>query len=250
MSNREKFKETFEQIGLSEEQLRNMENLEIQKSKQYKYRYKYNRRKPAIAIAFVCACVILSGMWFWDNGKDDVLTYEFVPGEITYYAAENEDENGIEQETIEEEEKGYRLRKEDVMVNNDRLSDSVVDVYVDEHGLTQYQLEDGSRSGIRIEDPEHMSVFIFEVRLEEGGGYGTITCFHGTLVTLDDRIYLKFGSGAGKIDITEDFEDGIATGKMEWGTGSLDGRIDEIFEYRVEGTLEEYTVDVWWIGRE
>lgn len=239
MSNREKFKETFGKMGMSEEKLRDIENLEIPGKKRY--------GKYAVAFASICVIVFLSGKMFLEQEIDPV-TYELVTGEITYYAAENAGEIDTEPEFMEEKKKRIPLREEHVMVNNDRLSDAVVDVYVDENGLTCYVFSDGLSSGTRIEEPKHTSVFIYEIKDEQSGGTtGGITQFCGRLKKIDDRVYLSFSDYEEGIDITDDFTDGVATGKMEWTLGVFDDRLEEIFVYRVEGTLEDYIVDVWWM---
>lgn len=241
MSNKEKFKDTFGQIELPEEKLREMENLQLQKKKKA-------YTKPVIAFAMGIALVLLCGnMLFADSIRD--ADYEVVTGKITYYAAENEGEIDTEQEPVEEKER-FRLRKEHVMVNNDILSESVLDVYLHENGLTYYKLADGSRWGLRIEDPAHMSVFVYEIEQEGGGSRGGIVDFHGILREINGKIYLNLDEAEAGKDITEDFSDGVVTGRFKWSSGSLDEWMEETFEYRVEGTLEDYTVDVWWVESE
>ena len=86
--------------------------------------------------------------------------------------------------------------------------------------------------------------------IEKGTPYELIVRFCGNLNKINDRIYLRFASYEEGIDITEDFVDGVATGKIKWSAGVLEERLEETFSYRVEGTLEDYTVDVWWVERE
>ena len=241
MSNHEKFKETFEQISMSEDKLQDIENLEIRTQKRAV-------RKPVIVFAFACMCILV--ILLGKTEPDSDTGYQIVTGKITYYAAEGTVDGESRQELMEDGKERFVLKKEHVMVNNDKLSDVVTDAYVDENGLTCYEMSDGSVSGMVIEEPEHTSIFIYEIRYEEGGGQGGIVAFCGNLRKINDRIYLYFTSYEEGIDITEDFSDGVAVGKMKWSTGTLEKRLEETFEYRVEGTLEDYTVDVWWIEGE
>ena len=239
MSNHEKYKETFEKISMLEEKLQDVENLTAQtKNKMF--------WKPAVVFAFLCAFMVFSGKMVLDYNTKSTK-YEVVTGKISYYAAENDGESDTEQESTVVEKERFVLREENVIVNNDRMSDIITDVYVDEDGLTRYVLSDGSSSAIRIEEPEHTSIFTYEICYEEGGGEGGILAFCGNLQEFNGRIYLGFAEDEEGIDITDDFVDGAATGKIKWNLTSYEFRLEETFEYRVEGTLEDYTVDVWWV---
>lgn len=209
MSNREKFKDTFEQVTMSEECFSEIKGMkDIRKtSKMLKY-------AGAIAAAF--AIVILTG-----NGVCYAMTGNSI---------------------VEEVQEIYKkLTKEEVMVNGEEHSDAVVDSYDGEDGLTYFELADGSKAGIVVKDPDHETVFLF-YRKDEEGTTSVIVKFKGEVHERDGRIYLDI---VDEMDITEDFADGVATGTFKH---SLSGCYDnENFEYCIEGTLENYTVKIKWI---
>ena len=137
------------------------------------------------------------------------------------------------------------IEKADIRVNNHQFSEAVVSSYIGEDGLTYYEFSDGSTTGIRIDDPEHTSVFEYKKSVE-GGSVCEITCFEGNLYQQDGRIYLDlYGE---PMDVTEDFADGEVTGSFIY-TG-IGNDLSERMEYSVKGTLENYTVDVWWVESE
>lgn len=143
---------------------------------------------------------------------------------------------------LDEVRQFWDLDKEDIRVNNHEFSDELVNTYVGEDGMTYYEFSDGSKTGVRIDNPAHTSVFEYRTPIE-GGTAGGVVWFEGTLYKEADRIYLDLYGAP--VDVTEDFADGMITGSFIY-TG-IDHDMEECFEYRVEGTLEDYTVDVWWV---
>lgn len=210
MSNRELFKETFEQIELSSNCIDEITNTKVTRTKR-------NVIKYATAVAATMAVIVLSG---------NVISYAMTG-------------NNIVEEVVSRYKK---LTQEEVRVNDDELSNQVVDTYMGEDGLYHYEFTDGSSVGIRIDDPEHSAVFSMKQQREEGASYSTIV-FVGELKERDGRIILDVVE---PIDITEDFADGVATGSFvyKWNVASL--YYEATFAYRVEGTLGNYTFDAWW----
>lgn len=210
MSNHKIFKETFEQIELRSSRIEELKNIQIVKSKYSTLRY-----VAAVAVTFVMVMLTCNGICYAMTG------------------------NNVVEKVIN---RYKELTEEEVRVNNDILSEQVVDSYLREDGLYHYEFTDGSSASIYIENPEHTSVFSLKQKIENGSSYSLI-CFVGELSDLNGRIILDI---VGPIDITEDFADGVASGTFEykWKTSSVE--YQETFVYRVEGTLEKYTVDVWW----
>ena len=212
MSNRKLFKETFEQMELSPECCNEIKNMENVKPKR-------NVLKYATAVAAALTVVIFSG-----NGICYAMTG-----------------NGVVEEIVKQYKK---LTQEEVRVNNDKLSDEVSDAYVGEDGMYHYEFTDGSSAGIVIEEPEHTAVFSFKQKQEGGGTFYSITAFVAELEEQNGRIILNIIE---PIDITEDFADGVVEGTFveTWKVGDLD--YEATFAYRVEGSLENYTFEAWWI---
>ena len=211
MSNHEFFKETFEQLEISSSAINEIKNMEASGAKR-------NVIKYAMAIAATFVVVILSG---------NVISYAMTGNNF-----------------IEEVVSRYKkLTKEEVRVNNDKLSNQVGDTYMGEDGLYHYEFTDGSSAGIHIDEPEHTSVFSLKQQIEDGSSY-MIVAFVGELTEREGRIILDVVE---PIDITEDFVDGVATGTFIYKWNSNGSNYEETFAYRVEGTLENYTFDAWWI---
>ena len=136
-----------------------------------------------------------------------------------------------------------KLTEEEVRVNNDILSDQVVDSYLGEDGLYHYEFTDGSSADICIDDPEHTSVFSFKQKIDGGTSYSVIW-FVGELKKSGDRLILDIVE---PIDITDDFADGVASGTFVYKWKAGDVEYEATFAYNVEGTFENYTFDAWWV---
>lgn len=211
MTNHEKFKETFEQIELRSSRIEELKNIQIVKLKHNILRY-----AAAIVVTFSIVLLTCNGICYAMTG------------------------NNVVEKVINRYKK---LTEEEVRVNNDILSDQVVDSYWGEDNMYHYEFADGTSANIRIENPEHTSVFSLKQKIENGSSYSLI-CFVGELSDLNGRIILDI---VGPIDITEDFADGVASGIFEYEWKSSGTEYKENFGYRVEGTIEKYTVDVWWM---
>lgn len=235
MSNKEKFQETFGQIEASQEVLDKIEGLEVKKSGS---RY----MKPVIAFAMMCTLVLFGGKIAWDfvQPKEE---NGLAKGKI-YYAAEKEEDRYIFYEIPRNE---VQLKKENILVNNDKLSEEVIAAYVDENGYYCYEMRDGGSSSILVEKPEHTSILVFWYNSGNGGTSWSSLRFQGELKEEDGRIYLCFDSFEKGRDITEDFKDGVAEERIYWEAENVYDRVKATLELRVEGTLEDYTVDVWFV---
>lgn len=98
-----------------------------------------------------------------------------------------------------------------------------------------------------VEELQHTSILIFQYETSSGGNAGQILKIVGKLQEKDGRIYLYLNSFEKGRDITEDFQDGVAEAKIYWDSGTVYDRVKGTLEFRVEGTLEDYTVDVWFV---
>lgn len=236
MSNKEKYRETFSQIEVSKDVLDKMECLEVKGQRK-------NYVNPVFVVAVMCALVLLTGKIVWDfaeTNENDGLEN----GKIYYYAAEKEEERYI---FIELPRNEVQLKQENILVNNDELSEEVVAAYVDENGYYCYEMRDGSGSNMLVEEPEHTSILIYQYENERGGNTWAMLKFEGELKAEDGRIYLCFNSYEKGRDITEDFQDGVAGAKIYWESEDVYDRVKATLEFRVEGTLDDYTVDVWFV---
>ena len=145
---------------------------------------------------------------------------------------------------VEEVMKQYKkFAKEDVRVDNDNLSDEVLNIYVEDDEVYYYEFSDGSSAGIVIEDPEHTSVFSFKQKYD-GGTFYSVTVFVAKMEERNGRIILDIVE---PIDVTEDFADGVVEGSFveRWKVGDSD--YEATFGFRIQGTLDNYTFDAWWI---
>ncbi|MBE5888185.1 MAG: hypothetical protein E7283_05035 [Lachnospiraceae bacterium] len=228
MKNRDFYKETMEQIVLSEETFRAVRNVEVN-SKKKKSILKYVAVVASVAVAL------------------------FISSNALVYAMTGETLMEMVPDVIEQIKNAGKLKPTDVVVGGnagqskeDIISTEepqvgvprVVDFYIDENGLHTYVIDlDGhiQKAAIRVDGVlEHSSVIVYSTY-----GRAGIICFEGSLSEKDDRILLCLADEI--FDITEDFKDGVATGSWHETSGWFRGMT---FEYTVTGTLEEYTVAV------
>ena len=228
MKNKDFYKETLEQIVLSEETFRAVRNVEVN-TKNRKSVLKYVAVVASVAVAL------------------------FISSNALVYAMTGETLMEMVPEVIEQLKNAGKLKPTDVVVGGnagqskeDIISTEetqvgvprVVDFYIDENGLHTYVIDlDGhiQKASIRVDGVlEHSSVVVYS-----SYGRAGIICFEGTLSEKDDRILLYLTDEP--FDITEDFKDGAATGRWTGRYGIEKGMT---FEYTVTGSLEEYTVSV------
>lgn len=239
MSNKEKFKETFGQIEISNEVLDEIEGFQL-KSKRRNY------VKPIVVVAVMCALVLLMGKFVW-NFTEGKSNNELANGKIYYYAAEREEEKSIIYQIPKNE---VVLKNEHMLVNNDKLSEDVIAFYTDDEGFYCYEMKDGNAWRMKVEKPEHTSILGYRYKNDRGGTSSGILGFDGELKEKDGRIYLCFDSTEKGRDITESFQDGTASGRIYWETEDIYDRIKATLEFQVSGTLENYTVDIWLVDEE
>ena len=138
MSNQEKFKETFEQIELSQFTLQKLKDMEDKKMKKMTWKY---------AVAVASLAIIF--------GISNTICYAMTG-------------NGI----VDEVRQFLDLDKEDIRINNHEFSEELTSTYVGEDGMTYYEFADGSKSAVRIENPAHTSVFEYRTSIEGGTAGG------------------------------------------------------------------------------
>lgn len=78
-------------------------------------------------------------------------------------------------------------------------------------GEKKNEFSDGSKTGVRIDNSAHTSVFEYRTPIEGGTAVGVVW-FEGTLYKEADRIYLDLYGAP--VDVTEDFADGMITGSF------------------------------------
>lgn len=185
MTNKQRYKETFDTMMLSEERIRKVKSM-IEKNE------KKRMRRTGFRVAVSAA----------------VLTAVFLIGNVVSYAATGS--------TLVE--KG--MKRVSFCVNKDNVSISVVQTKNDKDGNTSYEmkskdgevsgrisvnnryLEDESISVVAGTKDKELAMVLISAKLEKKG----------------KKVYLVIGDGERRLDITKDFADGEAKGEF-----NLDG---------------------------
>lgn len=225
-NNKKLYRDTFDQITLSEDAyraIRNMEETNMEhKNKKFKTGYAIAVSLAALAVVFCSA-----------NG----IAYAATGTSLTKRIAESE-----------------LLGQVSVYINGEPAKKAEVNTYQEEDGSITYELhpdgDEGSGSVTILEEPEASSEdsnskrsIIYDTEKKKNNSTASITIMEGKLETKtkktsakdkEEIVYLVVADEK-KIDITEDFaEDGVASGTFQMdGTG---------YQYLVEGTIEDYSV--------
>lgn len=205
MSNKQRYKETFDTMMLSEERIRKVKSM-IEKNEKKKM------RRTGFRVAVSAA----------------VLTAVFLIGNVVSYAATGS--------TLVE--KGMKRVSFCVNKDNVSISGEVVQTKNDKDGNTSYEmkskdgevstrisvnnryLEDGSISVVAGTKDKELAITLISAKLEKKG----------------KKVYLVIGDGEKRLDITKDFADGEAKGEF-----NLDG---EFYQFVVAGTVEKNDIEI------
>ena len=205
MSNKQRYKETFDTMMLSEERIRKVKSM-IEKNGKKKI------RRTGFRVAVSAA----------------VLTAVFLIGNVAVYAATGSTlvEKGMEKVS-------FCVKKDNVSVTGE-----VIKTEKDKDGNTSYEmkskdgqvssrisvnnryLETESISVVAGTDDKELAVRLISARLEKEG----------------KKVYLVIGDKEKRLDITKDFADGTAKGEFE-----LDG---ECYQFVVAGTVEKNDIEI------
>ena len=205
MSNKQRYKETFDTMMLSEERIRKVKSM-IEKNGKKKI------RRTGFRVAVSAA----------------VLTAVFLIGNVAVYAATGSTlvEKGMEKVA-------FCVKKDNVSVTGE-----VIKTEKDKDGNTSYEmkskdgqvssrisvnnryLETESISVVAGTDDKELAVRLISARLEKEG----------------KKVYLVIGDKEKRLDITKDFADGTAKGEFE-----LDG---ESYQFVVAGTVEKNDIEI------
>ena len=205
MSNKQRYKETFDTMMLSEERIRKVKSM-IEKNGKKKI------RRTGFRVAVSAA----------------VLTAIFLIGNVAVYAATGSTlvEKGMEKVS-------FCVKKDNVSVTGE-----VIKTEKDKDGNTSYEmkskdgqvssrisvnnryLETESISVVAGTDDKELAVRLISARLEKEG----------------KKVYLVIGDKEKRLDITKDFADGTAKGEFE-----LDG---ESYQFVVAGTVEKNDIEI------
>ena len=205
MSNKQRYKETFDTMMLSEERIRKVKSM-IEKNGKKKI------RRTGFRVAVSAA----------------VLTAVFLIGNVAVYAATGSTlvEKGMEKVS-------FCVKKDNVSVTGE-----VIKTEKDNDGNTSYEmkskdgqvssrisvnnryLETESISVVAGTDDKELAVRLISARLEKEG----------------KKVYLVIGDKEKRLDITKDFADGTAKGEFE-----LDG---ESYQFVVAGTVEKNDIEI------
>lgn len=219
MKNKQLYQDTFDSIEMSEEALRKVRDMS-EKNK------KIGRRTGLRVAATVAAVVLALGL---GNGAVYAATGSAPVTEVAEKVI-----NGVSV---------YVNDRVSVYVNGKRIDeaeDSVVTAYEDEQGHTHIEMSEGSsdtESVIEYDSKalkdENISI-VEDIQVEDGKSYVHTMLISGKLKQKGDKVFLMVGDNQKTIDITEDFADGDAKGKVE-----IKGKI---YRYQVSGTVEDYDV--------
>lgn len=205
MSNKQRYKETFDTMMLSEERIRKVKSM-IEKNGKKKI------RRTGFRVAVSAA----------------VLAAVFLIGNVAVYAATGSTlvEKGMEKVS-------FCVKKDNVSVTGE-----VIKTEKDKDGNTSYEmkskdgqvssrisvnnryLETESISVVAGTDDKELAVRLISARLEKEG----------------KKVYLVIGDKEKRLDITKDFADGTAKGEFE-----LDG---ESYQFVVAGTVEKNDIEI------
>ncbi len=205
MSNKQRYKDTFDTMMLSEERIRKVKSM-IEKNGKKKI------RRTGFRVAVSAA----------------VLTAIFLIGNVAVYAATGSTlvEKGMEKVS-------FCVKKDNVSVTGE-----VIKTEKDKDGNTSYEmkskdgqvssrisvnnryLETESISVVAGTDDKELAVRLISARLEKEG----------------KKVYLVIGDKEKRLDITKDFADGTAKGEFE-----LDG---ESYQFVVAGTVEKNDIEI------
>lgn len=205
MSNKQRYKDTFDTMMLSEERIRKVKSM-IEKNGKKKI------RRTGFRVAVSAA----------------VLAAVFLIGNVAVYAATGSTlvEKGMEKVS-------FCVKKDNVSVTGE-----VIKTEKDKDGNTSYEmkskdgqvssrisvnnryLETESISVVAGTDDKELAVRLISARLEKEG----------------KKVYLVIGDKEKRLDITKDFADGTAKGEFE-----LDG---ESYQFVVAGTVEKNDIEI------
>lgn len=228
------YKDTMEQIVISEEAFRAVRNVEVAGRKRgcmLKY--------VAVAASVVVALFVSS----------NALTYAMTGSTLVEIIPEADEKISgkvpLKESNIVVSGNVNQSKEEIVSTEEPEIGiPRVVDFYIDENGLHTYVIDlDGQiqTASIRVDgNLDHSSVIVYS-----SYGRAGIICLEGSLESQDEKIILSCSDQY--IDITEDFADGVATGSWYESSGWLKGMT---FEYTVTGSMEEYKVDIHLVGAE
>ena len=208
MNNKQLYKDTFDSFKMSEEALREVKNMSENNKK--------NRGKTGFRVAAAVAAVVLV----------------FALGNGAVYAA-----TGSAPVT---KVAGKVIEHVSVYINGKKADDSAVKTYVDEDGNTHMEVSVDPDDKTTVEtfatsEDDNLSMDA-EFKSEDGSGEIDFKTMSGVLKQEGDKVFLVIENNLKTIDITEDFSDGSAEGKVK-----IEGRE---YKYSVSGTVEEYNINI------
>ena len=213
MNHKQWYKDTFDQFELSEEALGKVKNMNMNSKKRH---LKTGVRAAAAAVAVVMV---------------------FALGNAAVYAATGTSPAGKVAEQV--------VERVTVLINGIKADDDDVKRYVDKNGDTHVDLtiEDGSHSEI-IYDGDALKENHISISSDSSTAKGGDEDSAETVMTLigaklkkeGNKVFLIVGNDEASVDITKDFADGRAEGKVK-----IDGKK---YKYCVTGTIDQYDVTV------
>ena len=228
MRNKELFKETFQQVILSEEKFREVRNVQVGVKKWSAIKYVTAFTSIAIILFFSGNGIsyAMTGKLLWEDPfKEELLDkyHEMSNQDIQYRPRVHLDGN-------------ISTSKEEIItpLDEEGKPQGIMDFFIDEKGDYNYVVASGGIYSVTIDgEPKHTSVIVYET----DEGYG-VRMYEGKVKEENGKTMLYMFMLP--IDITEDFADGVAS-----GIGDRELAYDDAhYEYYVEGTLEDYTCTV------
>lgn len=205
MSNKQWYKDTFDEMMMSEEAIRKVKG--IMEKKENK------RMRTGFRVAVTMAA----------------LAVVFVVSNVAVYAATGSTlvEKGIEQVSV--------------FIDKKKVDVKEIKQYKDKDGNSVYEIEVDDKKGHEAEirsswNEKNMKEENMSGVMDVDDTDAQITLIGRELKKEGKKTYLVIGEDEKEIDITKDFADGDAKGKFE-----LDG---QTYKYHVSGTVEKYDINI------
>lgn len=209
MSNKKLYKETFEQITMSEEGFEKLRSMEGKSKKNGIQYFKY----AGIAVAAMAAI--------------------FISSNTISYAATGK-------ALVDVKEYAERIF---IFINGKKADESDVKKYVDENGKEHIEMEvgEGDQKGEVhiVADMDALDEYNLSMNQEihtTGDTDVEVSLYSWEIIKKEGKVYLNIGNGKEVVDITKDIEDGKAEGKVQIDGGN--------YKYLVEDFGDTQSVSI------
>ncbi|MBR4026218.1 MAG: hypothetical protein IKJ01_01500 [Lachnospiraceae bacterium] len=246
MKNKDLFKETFSKVSMSEDALKNLQNISKEEIDTQRIKPQLVTFRYSTVFALVALIIGFSSGIFIMNKEIKKIQRQQSREEMVHTTETDKQEDNIEQGNESE----YIELRMNNYINGYYIDKEEVIFYVDENKVWHVEFKNNKMEPWALALPkdlilEHTS-FIYRLGSywKHGTPYGSqlrIGYIPINLQQEEKTIYFEWDCR--KIDITEDFADGVATGICEIENEYT--YLGEKYRYLIEGTLENYTAKIW-----